>query len=392
MHRRLAWLVVALAIFAVGCGGASSGGGGGQIILTRTLIATGLAQPMQYNASPDDPALAYVLERAGVVRVIQNDVLLSPPVLDLSGVVVTDGECGLQGMAFAPDFASSRAFYLTYNTNEGGTLHTRVDRFTMSADGLTATGGGTHVFYVDQPYTNHKGGTIRFRDGYLYLGLGDGGSGNDPDNRAQDPQSLLGKMLRIDPAGDDFPGDPDNNYAIPASNPFVGVGGVRGEIWDFGMRNPFRWSVDAQTGALTIADVGQDAYEEVDFEPVGSGGRNYGWRQREGKHATGNGGASYPLPFTDPYLEYPHPLGRAIVGGFIVRSAGLGLDDRYLMADYETNHLWSAPAGPGDATMADTQEIIVTGGWNGIVSIDPDANGQPVVVELNTGNVWRLTP
>lgn len=360
------------------------------MVIARQTVATGLNQPMQYIANSANSHLAYVLERPGRVRVLRDDVLVSTPVLDISSVVVTDGECGLQGMTLAPDFASSRQFYLQYNTQDSGVLHTRISRYTMSADGLTAS-GGTPIFMVDQPYTNHKGGTIHFRDGMLFLALGDGGSGNDPENRAQNPQSLLGKVLRIDPTGDDFPTDPDNNYRVPSDNPFVNRGtvSVRGEIWDFGMRNPFRWSIDSTNGALLIADVGQDAYEEVDYEPAGSGGRNYGWRQREGLHPTTNGGSVFPIATTDPVLEYDHSVGKSIIGGFVVHTSTLGINGRYLFADYITNHLWQVPVG---SPMSASSEISVTGGWNGIVSIDPDAHNQPMVVELNAGRVSRLIP
>ncbi len=351
---------------------------------------------MQYVADPSDGRRAYVLERAGKVRLISNDALAPTVVLDLTGTVVTQGECGLQGMAFAPDFATSRLFYLQYNTQEGGVLRTRVSRFTLSPDGTTANPVAQPVIRVDQPYENHKGGTIHFGgDGLLYLALGDGGSGNDPENRAQSGDSLLGKVLRIDPSGDGFPTDPDQNYRVPATNPSVAESGTRGEIWDFGFRNPFRWCVDDATKALIFADVGQDAYEEVDYEPAGTGGRNYGWRVREGLHPSGNAGPLRSGSLTDPFLEYDHAIGRSITGGFIARHAGLGFDGRYLFADYVDNRLWAVPIrlASGEAvrtSMAATTELKTAEAWNGIVSIDPDANGNVVVTELNAGRVSRL--
>lgn len=360
------------------------------------MIATGLAQPMQYIANSANAHLAYVLERDGRVRVMLDDALQATPVLDITSVVYTDGECGLQGMVLAPDFGASRAFYLQYNTLDGDVIHTRVTRFTMAANGLTANSSGSPVFFVDQPYNNHKGGTVQFGgDGYLYFALGDGGAGNDPGSRAQDPQSLLGKVLRIDPSGDDLPTDPDNNYQIPTDNPFVSTAGVRGEIWDFGMRNPFRWTVDAKTKALIFADVGQNHYEELDYEPAGKGGRNYGWRLREGLHASGNDGPLYSQTLTDPFLEYDHSVGRSIIGGYIDRTSNLGLKDRYFFADYVDNHLWSIPitlkAGEAPLTsLAASSEITIDCGWNGIVAINPDANGEPIVVELNAGQLSRL--
>lgn len=386
------WRIAAFGMILCGCGGGSSHSGGSATVV-RSIIATGLDQPMFYAPDPANSHRAYVLERPGRVRLLIDDALQSAPVLDISSVVVTPGECGLAGIAFAPDFATSRSFYLYYNTQTGNQLETRISRFTMSGDGQSATMTGP-IFKVDQPFDNHKGGTIRFGpDGFLYLALGDGGSGNDPGNRAQDPTVLLGKVLRIDPSGDDLPADPDNDYRIPASNPFVGTSGVRGEIWNFGMRNPFRWSFDAPTGAMIIADVGQDAFEEIDVEPAASGGRNYGWRQHEGPQDTGLGGAVGPGTQTDPILTYDHGVGRSIIGGYVYRNDAL--PDGYLFADYVTNRLWSLPigitaGGAAPTSLAAARPIAIAGGWDGVVSIEPDANGEPVVTELNAGRVSRL--
>ena len=390
-----------LALVAIGCGGGSGGSsapaGGSSFALSRVVLSAALEQPIQYVAGPANSRLAYVLERPGRVRVLVDDALQPTPVLDLTDVVVTPGECGLAGMTLAPDFVTSRAFYLYYNTQTDGQLDTRVTRFTMSADGLSASSTGAPVFRVAQPFTNHKGGTIHFGpDGSLYLALGDGGDANDPGNRAQDPTVLLGKILRIDPTGDDLPNDPDNDYRIPSSNPFVGTAGVRGEIWAFGMRNPFRWSFDSGTGAMVLADVGQDRYEEIDYAPARAGGRNYGWRVREGLHASGNAGPLYSQTLTSPILEYDHSVGRSITGGYVYRGAAVG-GDGYLFADYVANRLWRLPiATIGNeakaTTLAATTSLTTEGGWNGIVSIDPDANGEPIVVELNAGRVSRLVP
>ncbi len=392
--------VLALVAFAIGCGGGSSGSGGtagGFVPVTRTVLSEAFDQPMQYIADPTNVHRAYVLERPGRVRVLIDDVLQPTPVLDISGAVFTEGECGLAGMTVAPDFGTSRAFYLYYNTETSGQIYTRITRYSMASDGLSAS-GGAGIFKIAQPFNNHKGGTIHFGgDGLLYLGLGDGGSGDDPGNRAQDPTVLLGKMLRIDPTGDDLPTDPDNNYRIPSDNPFVGTSGVRGEIWDFGVRNPFRWCVDPFNSALVIADVGQAHFEEIDYEPAGMGGRNYGWRVREGLHESGDAGPLFSTTLTSPFLEYDHSVGQSIIGGYVYRASGFALNERYLFADYESNHLWAAPLSPSGAGASSTsitasKELTVTGGWNGIVSIDPDADGEPIVVELNAGRVSRLSP
>lgn len=360
---------------------------------------------MQYKPEPGRPSIAIVLERAGTVRAVVNDVLQPTPVLDISSIVDTEGEGGLLGLAFDPQFATNNFFYLNYTS--GSPMTTRVVRFTMNSDGISAGAGTAHpIFSWDQtPFTNHKGGSLNFGpDGLLYLGLGDGGSGNDPFNRAQDPQQLFGKMLRIDPSSDDFPADPDNNYHVPADNPYISTAGVRGEIWDFGMRNPYRWSFDGPTGALIIGDVGQDAFEEFDYEP-GSvhGGRNYGWSLREGFHATGNPGPAFSSPLKDPFLEIPHPAAEAIIGGFIYHGNALpaSMQGRYLFGDYVTNRVWSltipisgGEAQPVNISVASEHTAAIQNGigsnLSGVVSIDADANGEPVIVELNAGRLIRL--
>ncbi len=398
-------LAASLALVLAGCGG---GGGStpSNVAIEGHVVATGLNQPMQYASNPSHATIAYVIERGGALRVLVSDVLQTTPALDISGLLDTGGEGGLLGITFDPNFSSNRFFYLNYTS--GSPMTTRVARYTMAADGLSASPGSAHlVFAWDQsPFTNHKGGAINFgADGLLYLGLGDGGSGDDPNNRAQDPQQLFGKILRIDPTGDDFPGDPDNNYHIPPSNPFVGQAGIRGEIWDVGIRNPFRWSFDKNTGALIIADVGQGAWEEFDYEPAGMGGRNYGWRIREGAHDTGNGGTPFSNTLLDPFLEVPHPAAEAIIGGFIYRGNLLGsqVHNQYIFGDYVTSKIWAVtitPSGGTAATVPFSSAVDLTSainqglssGIDGPVSIDLDSNGEPIVVELNAGRVIRIVP
>ncbi len=397
---------IAALILLSGCGGGGGSSPASPGLVSGQVIVTGLIQPMQYKAEPGRPDVALVVQRQGVIRAVVNDVLQPTPVLDISGVVDTEGEGGCLGLAFDPDFSSNHQFYINYTS--GSPMTTRVVRFTMNGDGVTANAGTAHtVFSLNQtPFTNHKGGSLNFGpDGLLYLGLGDGGGGNDTMNRAQDPTLLFGKMLRIDPTGDDFPADTDNNYAIPSGNPYVGTAGVRGEIWDVGVRNPFRWSFDATTGALIIADVGQGGWEEFDYEPAGAGGRNYGWRVREGAHDTGNGGPAFTGPFHDPFLEIQHPGAEAIVGGFIYRGAALPsvMRGRYLFGDYVTNRFWSVtiPLSGGEAqpiplTAATEHTTAIESGTGaplgGIVSIDADANGEPIIVELDAGRLIRLSP
>ncbi len=383
----------------------SCGGSGSSAIvdrsttpLNRIVLASGLSQPMQYKANPVNSDLAYVLERTGKLRVMVKDRLQRTPVIDLAGILTSAGQGGLLGMAFDPDFQVNKYIFLHYAV--GNSIDTQVSRFTLDGSMMRAdlTTMRSIIRIGQAPFVDHKGASINFgKDGYLYMAMGDGGNPNDQFNRAQTPNVLLGKILRIDPTGDDFPSDLINNYKIPSSNPFRDVAGVRGEIWGFGMRNPFRWTVDEQTGGLIIADVGQEGYEEVDFEPAGQGGRNYGWKQREGFYVTTNPGPAFSNRTQDPFVVIDHPIGKSITGGFVYRGSGIrALNHRYLFSDYVTNRFWSVSidlTSSGEAQKKKFTEVIdhtITGGLNGVVSIDPDTNGEPIITELNRGSVSRL--
>lgn len=386
-----------LLVLMFGCGGSGSSSSG--IALAKLVIASGLTQPMQYKAVPGQPTLAYIVERGGVIKVVVNDTVQSTPLINISTILSTTGEGGLFGIAFDPNFATNRYVYLHYST--GADVDTTIVRYTVDSTFLTAsTGSSQPILKVAQaPYSNHKGGSLNFGgDNMLYVALGDGGSGNDPLNRSQDKTTLLGKMLRIDPTGDAYPTDPDNNYSIPAGNPFLSDSTVRPEIWAFGLRNPFRWNYDAVLNGFMIADVGQDSYEEVNFVAQSNGGRNFGWRVREGRHSITNPGPTFGTAFTDPFFEYSHSSGRSITGGYVYRGTTQPvLAGKYLVADYVNNTLWAVPitVAGGEATivqLAVAGVASVSGSLNGTVSIDPDATGEPVITELNAGTVSRLVP
>ncbi|MBI1332048.1 MAG: glucose sorbosone dehydrogenase [Armatimonadetes bacterium] len=404
MLARVRWVFAAL-FFAVllACGGSSTSAPVPAI--HGQLVASGFNQPMLYLVNPASPTLAYVIERPGHVRLLTNDVLQSADVLDISGTVVTDGECGLLGMAFDPNFSSNHYVYLHYNA--GSPIETRIVRYTMSGDGLTMS-NPFPIFSFQQPVTaNHKGGSINFgSDGMLYLMTGDGGSGNDPNNYAQTPTSFLGKILRIDVTSDDFAGDPEQNYHVPTDNPWFNTAGVNPEIWAFGLRNPFRWTFDSTSNGFLIADVGQDAYEEVDYVPISGGGRNFGWSLREGLHGTGNPGPAFSTPFSDPFFEYGHGFGESIIGGFVYHGTALdaSLQGRYFFGDYITSKIVSIPfARSGGeavstslgASMDHTSDInssLNGTDISGPVSFNPDRNGEIMVVNLNNGTLVRLVP
>jgi glucose/arabinose dehydrogenase len=336
--------------------------GWAQVATTR--IATGLLRPTFVTYLPGDSERVFVLEQAGVIRIIDNGTLTSRAFLDIQSLVNDGGdEQGLLGLAFDPDYATTKHFDVYY-TGGSGAGTSVIRRYTVSSDPDSAdVGSGAQITVVQQlvPNTNHKGGHIQFdSEGFLRWGLGDGGGGGDPGENGQDPLELLGKMLRIDPKNDDFPGDPLQNYAIPPTNPFVGVAGTREEIWALGMRNPYRWTLDRETGEMYIADVGQFTWEEIDYEPAGfPGGRNYGWDLVEGFHCfepPSNCDDGDPV-LTYPVYEYSSASGGncSITGGVVYHGSDFpSLEGRYFFGDYCSGRVWSILVSGG--AVADTTD------------------------------------
>ena len=306
----------------------------GQITLER--VVGGLALPVAIAHANDGSGRLFITLQAGRIVIHDGAKVLATPFLDIKPKVSCCGERGLLSVAFHPNYASNGHFYVNYTKNGGDTV---IARYTMSANANVADPMSESVLLnLTQPFPNHNGGQLMFGpDGLLYAGLGDGGSGGDPDNRAQDQGDLLGKLLRIDVDG----GPP---YSIPGDNPFVGVQGAREEIWAYGLRNPWRFSFDRQSGDLWIADVGQNNREEVNIEAAGGpGGVNYGWRRMEGSLCF-----DPPSNCTDgtlvlPILEYGHPSGNcSITGGFRYRGASATLFGIYFYADYCSGRIWGA--------------------------------------------------
>ncbi len=382
-----------------------------QAQLRSEVVATGFSAPVAFVQDPSDRTVQFVVEQGGRVRALKNGVVQAQPFLDLSSVVVFAGEEGLLGLAFAPDYATSRRFYVYFIVHPNGdpTLQASVvARFLRSStDPLLADPasrfdlmwpGGQR--FISQPFTNHKGGNMAFGpDGFLYLGLGDGGSGGDPLNNAQTPTTLLGKMLRLDV---NVPNDDPVGYAIPGTNPYVGQAGILPQIWAFGLRNPWRWSFDdpahGGTGALVIGDVGQALWEEIDYEPAGAGGRNYGWRRREGMHDYDLSLPAFSIPLTEPIYNYPHTVGQCITGGFVYRGSALDpkFRGRYFFADFSASRVWSlglsiAP-GTGEATATDLIEHTADLGAaaSNLSSFGVDADGEIYMVAYTAGVVYRL--
>jgi glucose/arabinose dehydrogenase len=372
--------------------------------LTASLVASGFDRPVGVVPHPSDPTVLVVWQQTGRARLIRNGAIDATDFIDLSGEITAGGEQGLLGLAFAPDFSTSGRVFVNFTDRAGHTVIARFQRVTGNNFRLDPSTrfdlqwpDGRRL--IEQPYNNHNGGQIAFGpDGYLYIGMGDGGSANDPQHHAQNPQSLLGKMLRIDVS---VATSDSRGYRIPATNPFAATAGVLGEIWAFGLRNPWRWSFDdptrGGTGALLIGDVGQAAWEEVNYEPRGAGGRNYGWRNREGAHDNVTSPAPYSLPLRDPLLEYDRGTGRTVVGGVVYRGSALGAGyrGRYFLADFITNRVWSVAldvdSTSGEARPDDLREHTADlgGATASPASFGVDGSGEVLIVTYG-GSVYRL--
>jgi glucose/arabinose dehydrogenase len=333
-----------------------------------------LEQPLAMAVRSGDPAL-YVAEKTGKVVAVRDGNVDPVPVLDLTEQVSLGGEQGLLGLAFSPD---GRHLYVNYTDTNGDTHVTGYAMGDRQADTTT----GRDVIFVDQPYANHNGGDLAFGpDGYLYIGLGDGGSGGDPQGNGQSLSTLLGKMLRIDPTPFG-----DRPYRIPADNPFVGRADARPEIWAYGLRNPWRYSFDRLTGDLWIGDVGQSAWEEVDLQPSASaGGENYGWNRMEGDHPYDD--ADPPANAVPPVYEYSHDGGGCVVtGGYVYRGESIpDLYGAYVFADYCIGELEAVLLEDGRVVDHRALGPVVSN----LSSFGEDADGELYAMSLD-GELYRL--
>ncbi len=404
--RHVTRYVAVISLFTVGVLSilATNGGGGDgstpsstspAVTLSLVQFATGLNDPVGvYNAG--DGRL-FVIEQAGVIRIVQsNGVVLGTPFLDISARVLSGGEQGLLGLAFHPNYATNGFFYVNYTST--GIRRTRISRFRVTGNPNVADPNSEVILLtVDQPFSNHNAGDIHFGpDGFLYTPLGDGGSAGDPSNNAQTMDVLLGKVVRIDvdlgPGGfPDCVGVGSGQYTIPATNPFIdGGGGDCDEIWAVGLRNPWRSSFDRLNGDFYIGDVGQDAWEEIDFQPVGStGGENYGWRCFEGNTSFNPSGCGPSNSFTFPIFAYSHTSGDcSVIGGYVYRGNLFpALFGRYVLTDLCTGNFWDIiPDGAGGWQI--TQHTNLT--QFGYVSFGEDANGELYVVHQGGGTLFRL--
>lgn len=343
-------------------------------------IATGLNKPVYLTHAGDGSGRLFLVEKIGAIRLFKDGVLMENPFLDIQDRIKSSGsEQGLLGLAFDPEYRTNGRFYVNYIDLDGNTVVARY--LVSSADPDRADPASeTAILRVNQPYPNHNGGDLLFGpDGFLYIGLGDGGSAGDPLGNGQRLDMLLGKLLRIDVGAEP--------YAIPPDNPFVGRPDARPEIWAYGLRNPWRFSFDHATGDLYIGDVGQDEYEEIDFQPAGSpGGQNYGWNIMEGLH-TYQGGDTGGLIL--PVAEYPHTGGNcSVTGGYVYRgSKNPALQGTYLFGDYCTGAAWVLRRFPDGWRMAEWFEMHMS-----ISSFGEDENGELYVLDYKGGEVFILEP
>jgi glucose/arabinose dehydrogenase len=376
--------------------------------LRTQVVATGLSNPVAFVMDPLDHSTFYVVEQRGTIRSLRNGTLSPAFFLDIRSAISSGGERGLLGLAFAPDHETSRRFYVNFTNPDGDTV---VARYTRTASGSVDVNSRFDLMWpggrraIDQPFSNHNGGHLAFGpDTYLYIGLGDGGSGGDPMNNAQNPNTLLGKMLRIDV---NVPDNDPRGYRVPEDNPFVDRQPIAalGEIWAFGLRNPWRYSFDdwthGGTAALVIADVGQDAREEVNWEPTGAGGRNYGWRIREGRAAYDARTAAAFQPLTEPIHDYPRSNGMSITGGFVYRGAALDpmFNGRYFFADYVAGRVYTIGLALDERQEARDVDLLeltdMLGGTNElgqISSFGVDAEAELYIVSYSRGRILKITP
>jgi glucose/arabinose dehydrogenase len=373
----LAMLACGSAAVATSAGGEPSASAAAGV---RLLQLGRFDQPTYLTAPPGDARRRFVVERSGRIRVVRNGRKLRRPFLDIAGRVQTGGESGMLSMAFAPDYERSRRYFVYYTDNAGAIVVDQFRRAVGSRD-RTRPGSRRQVIRIPHPRYNHKGGQVLFGpDGYLYLGPGDGGGAGDPDRNAQNTGRLLGKILRIDPL-------PGGGYRVPGSNPFVGRAGARGEVFAYGLRNPWRFSFDRRNGALTVADVGQDEIEEASYvRRPRSGGFNFGWSAFEGRRRYNSGAAPGHRP---PIIERSHDQGWcSISGGYIVRDRSLpALRGKYVFGDLCDPRLRVASVRGGRSRGGRPLGLRVSN----LVSFGEDARGRVYAVSLD-GPVYRLAP
>jgi len=345
-------------------------------------VATGLQLPVAITHAGD--SRMFITQQRGTIVIYDGTNVLPTPFLDIRNLVLCCDERGLLSVAFHPNYAQNGFFYVNY-TETAGPGTTVIARYSvMPGDPNRANPSSAKVLLrITQPFANHNGGQLQFGpDGYLYIGMGDGGSGGDPGNRAQSTAEYLGKILRIDVNS----GDP---YAIPVTNPFVGQQAVRPEIWSYGLRNPWRFAFDRDTGDLWIADVGQGQWEEIDFQPwYSTGGENYGWRRMEGNHCFNPSLNCDTGTLVHPVIEYNHTNGAcSVTGGSVYRGTRYPrLNGTYFYGDYCNGVIWGAIRGSG--TNVTARQLLDTS--LSISTFGEDFTGEIYVADYDNGRLYHI--
>lgn len=351
-----------------------------QMAVSIELVTSDVNGAIGLANAGDGSDRLFIIEQPGRIKIWDGTQVLGTPFLDVSGLVTSGGERGLLGLAFHPDYATNGLFYINYTDNSSADTVVAEYQANPPSSNTADPTSARILIEIDQPFSNHNGGHLAFGpDGYLYIGMGDGGSAGDPNNYAQNLQSLLGKMLRIDPnnanTSDGLP------YDIPADNPFVGDATARDEIWAYGLRNPWRFSFDRATGALIIGDVGQNEFEEIDLQlPSSPGGENYGWRLMEGFECFNPQVGCNDGSLTLPVFQYPHVDGNcSVTGGYRYQGAAFPqARGYYLFADYCSGRIWAANYVDGQGSVIEWMNTPYT-----ITSFGEDEAGE--LYFTNTG-------
>jgi glucose/arabinose dehydrogenase len=385
MVTRRILVAAATILLAAGCGGSNnSANSATNSSFALQQLVTGLSSPLGLEQPNDGSNRLFVVEQGGRIKIIQNGAVLSAAFLDISSKVTTGGEMGLLGVTFHPSFSTNGKLYVNYVRTLSGQIQSVIAEYTASPANANQVNVATEriLLTVDQVgnFNNHKAGQLAFGpDGFLYFGLGDGGSGGDPFGHGQSTATLLGKMMRIDVNAT----DPGLQYHIPPDNPSASGGGLP-EIWAFGFRNPWRFSFDKNGGRLFVADVGQDHFEEIDI--VQKGG-NYGWNIMEGRHCFNPPSGCNMTGLTLPIAEYDHSEGNAVIGGFVYRGSILtGLQGQYIFGDLGTGKIWRLQETSPNVF---TRTLVSTTGKT-ISSFGQDQAGELYLVDFGAGSVFRL--
>ncbi len=383
LSRLLLVLLLQLALAYPNSNSASAQSGGWpQVALVR--VTSGLDLPVAITHAGDGSGRLFVVGQRGVIRIVRDRTLVPQPLLDISGKVLCCGEQGLLGLAFPPNYGQKGHFYVNYTDGNGDTI---VARYRITANPDVADAASEQiVLRVAQPAPNHNGGQLQFGpiDGYLYIGMGDGGGAGDPQGRAQNPMDLLGKLLRIDVET----GNPAT-YTIPPTNPFAANSAYRPEIWALGLRNPWRFSFDRATRDLWMADVGQGSWEEIDLQAANStGGQNYGWDIMEGAHCFDGTTTCNTTGLTPPIAEYDHSAGDcSITGGYAHRAPGAtATAGMYIFGDYCSGRIWGLRQG----TNGWERGIVAQAAAFAVASFGEDEAGSLYVTDRGAGSIYRL--